>query len=445
MITVNAEKEFLRKSLFEFLRMKFPDYISNGILKLDVINDNLDNWYIFLKLDDNEFIDSFVYKNNRNIHFEIKRRIFDKFSTNCEFDKSYGILTGVRPSKLSAKIFSKNSLEKSIEFLDKEYRIPVRDSKFLYEIFINQHRCKDTFSKENYNIYVNIPFCPSRCSYCSFDTAIYNKQKATKYVNSLLDEISMYENNFSGVPHSIYIGGGTPSILEVSDLEKILKLLQNKFGIPKEFTVECGRIDTLSISLLEMLKSYSVNRISLNPQSFNEKVVNDLNRNSNIDIQKWFDIAKKIGFDIINMDLILGLPGEEIYSILESVKKAIEIAPDNITIHTLALKNGSKLYENGYINKYDYKNLLDKTKLMMKGSGYQPYYMYRQKKSVMNSENIGYSLPNKNSIYNIVMMDEVENILGFGAGASTKILDKNDKFLRNVNTKNLTEYINMRG
>lgn len=444
MISVKADREFLQKSLFEFLRIKFPDYANHKEIRLIV--DNLENnWQVKLIKDEIYFDISFYFENEREVHYEIKRRLFDYFvKHDANFDKSYGILSGVRPSKLASKIFSTNSLEDSIKVLKDKYRVPESDSRFLYKIYKNQNNTKSPFSKDNYNIYVNIPFCPSRCVYCSFDTAIYNKNLANDYVDALLDEIKSYERKSKKPPHSIYIGGGTPSSLEIYDLERIIKILLEKFKEPGEFTVECGRIDTLSVELLKMLKSYGVNRISLNPQSFNEKVIKSLNRNSNLDMEKWFNIAKKIGFEVINMDLILGLPGENNESIINSIKKTIEISPENITLHTLALKNGSKLFEYGYENKNDYDNLLKNTKILMEDSLYEPYYMYRQKKTVMGSENIGYSLKNHPSIYNIAMMEETENIIGFGAGASSKVLNDVGRFKRDINTKNLKEYINKR-
>ncbi|MGI5949889.1 coproporphyrinogen dehydrogenase HemZ [Peptoniphilus sp.] len=444
MISVKADREFLQKSLFEFLRIKFPDYVNHKEIKLTVDNVK-NNWRVFLIKDELSFDISFYFESEREVHYEIKRRLFDYFvEQDLFFDKSYGILSGVRPSKLASKIFSKNSLEDSIKILKDKYRVPESDSRFLYKIYKKQNNIKSPFSKDNYNIYVNIPFCPSRCSYCSFDTAIYNKNLAKDYVDALLNEIKSYERKSNKAPHSIYIGGGTPSSLEVYELNKIIKLLLDKFGKAYEFTVECGRIDTLSVELLEMLRSNGVNRISLNPQSFNEEVIKNLNRNSNADFKKWFDIAREIGFRVINMDLILGLPGEDNESIISSIKKAIEIGPENITLHTLALKNGSKLFEYGYENKNDYDSLLKDTKILMEENLYEPYYMYRQKKTVMNSENIGYSRTGTQSIYNIAMMEEIENIIGFGSGASSKVLSDAGRFKRDINTKNLKEYINKR-
>ena len=296
----------------------------------------------------------------------------------------------------------------------------------------------------NYNVYVHIPFCPSRCLYCSFDTTIENKEKMKLYTQRLIEDINSYDLKLKGSPNSIYFGGGTPTSIGLENLEKIIDAILDKFGKAKEFTVECGRIDSLSLEILKMLRDKGVGRISLNPQSFNENVMSKLNRVSNKDMTYWFNRAREIGFEVINMDLIMGLPGEDKFSIINSIKKAIDYSPENITLHTLALKNGSKLFENSYINEEDYGNLLEESKKLLLENNYEPYYIYRQKKSVISSENIGYAKKGYSSIYNIVMMEELENIIAFGLGASTKILNKDGKFKRNLNSKNLEDFLRRR-
>lgn len=442
MITIENENEGLKKSIFEFFRMKLPkDYKELDIdLKIKVEG----------KIINIEILGSGIKKSEEliikkeNPHFIIKRFLFDLFSNYKDFDSSFGILTGVRPLKLISKVFESNSYENSKKILFDKYRISIEDTNFLYRVYKNQGKIRNNSSIKNYNVYVHIPFCPSRCLYCSFDTTIENKEKINLYTKNLIEDIKNYELNFLNYPNSIYIGGGTPTSIGLNNLEKIIDAILKKFKNTKEFTVECGRIDSLNIEILEMLKNNGVNRISLNPQTFNENVISKLNRTSNENIRYWFDKAKKIGFDVINMDLIMGLPGESKESILNSIKKAIEFSPENITLHTLALKNGSKLFENSYINREDYSDLLEKSKTLMLNSGYEPYYLYRQKKSVISSENVGYAKKGYTSIYNIVMMEELENIIGFGLGASTKILDSKGKFNRNLNSKNLEEYLTRR-
>lgn len=442
MIVIDCENEALKKSIFEFFRMKMPkDYKDLDLhLKIKVLDE-----FIFLEIvGENINKTAKLDIKNDKPHFAVNRYLFDLFSKHEDFDCSFGILTGVRPLKLLSKVFEKNSYEESRKILYDKYRINKIEADFLYRIYNNQEKLRRNSNINNYNVYVHIPFCPSRCLYCSFDTTIGNKIKMDAYTINLLDDIKSYQKSFSSVPNSIYIGGGTPTAIGKENLERIIDAVLEKFGSTREFTVECGRIDSLSVEILEMLKARGVNRISLNPQSFNDDVISKLNRVSNENFSYWFDRAREIGFDIINMDLIMGLPGESKESILNSIKKAIDFSPENITLHTLALKNGSKLFENSYFNEEDYSDLIEESKKLMLDSNYEPYYFYRQKKSVISSENIGYAKKGCSSIYNIVMMEELENIIGFGLGASTKILDSQGKFKRNINSKNLENFIKRR-
>lgn len=442
MIKIENENEGLKKSIFEFFRMKLPKDYKNINLNLKInIHDDIINIEVFghginrkdaLKIE------------NEKVHFLIKRYLFDLFSKEENFDPSFGILTGVRPLKLISKVFEGYSYDDSLKILYEKYRISRQDSNFLYKIYKNQENLRGKSNIYNYNVYVHIPFCPSRCLYCSFDTTIENKEKMELYTERILEDINSYELKFKKSPNSIYFGGGTPTSIGLENLERIIDATLKKFGNAREFTVECGRIDSLSIEILKMLRDKGVNRISLNPQSFNENVISKLNRISNKDMTYWFNMARKTGFEVINMDLIMGLPGEDKFSIIKSIRKAIDYSPENITIHTLALKNGSKLFENSYINEEDYGNLLEESKKLLLENNYEPYYIYRQKKSVISSENIGYAKKGYSSIYNIVMMEELENIIAFGLGASTKILNKDGKFKRNLNSKNLEDFLRRR-
>ena len=442
MIKIENENEGLKKSIFEFFRMKLPkDYKNiNLILKINIQDD-----IVYIEVFGHGINRKDALKiENEKVHFLIKRYLFDLFSKEENFDPSFGILTGVRPLKLISKVFEGYSYDDSLKILYEKYRISRQDSNFLYKIYKNQENLRGKSNIYNYNVYVHIPFCPSRCLYCSFDTTIENKEKMELYTERILEDINSYELKFKKSPNSIYFGGGTPTSIGLENLERIIDATLKKFGNAREFTVECGRIDSLSIEILKMLRDKGVNRISLNPQSFNENVISKLNRISNKDMTYWFNMARKTGFEVINMDLIMGLPGEDKFSIIKSIRKAIDYSPENITIHTLALKNGSKLFENSYINEEDYGNLLEESKKLLLENNYEPYYIYRQKKSVISSENIGYAKKGYSSIYNIVMMEELENIIAFGLGASTKILNKDGKFKRNLNSKNLEDFLRRR-
>lgn len=442
MIKIENESEGLKKSIFEFFRMKLPKTYKDLNFNIKI---KIEDQIIFISIfGENINTSGMIRLQDEKAHFTIKRYLFDLFFEEENFDSSFGILTGVRPLKLLAKVFEGSSYDESMKILWDRYRIGRDEGDFLYKIYKNQEDIRLTSNINKYNVYVHIPFCPSRCLYCSFDTTIENKEKMDLYTKNLVEDINSHKLEFSGEANSIYIGGGTPTSIGLDNLGEIIDSINNKFGLTREFTVECGRIDSLSLEMLKMLKDKGVNRISLNPQTFNEDVINKLNRVSNKGFEFWFKAARELGFEIINMDLIMGLPGENKESILSSIERAIEFSPENITIHTLALKNGSKLFENSYHNEEDFGNLLEESKKLLIDNNYEPYYLYRQKKSVISSENIGYAKKDHSSIYNIVMMEELENIIGFGLGASTKILNKDGKFERNLNSKNLEEFLRRR-
>ncbi|MDU5470949.1 MAG: radical SAM protein [Peptoniphilus harei] len=381
MIKIENESEGLKKSIFEFFRMKLPKTYKDLNFNIKI---KLEDQIIFISIfGENINTSGMIRLQDEKAHFTIKRYLFDLFFEEENFDSSFGILTGVRPLKLLAKVFEGSSYDESMKILWDRYRIGRDEGDFLYKIYKNQEDIRLTSNINKYNVYVHIPFCPSRCFYCSFDTTIEDKEKMDLYTKNLVEDINSHKLEFSGEANSIYIGGGTPTSIGLDNLGEIIDSINNKFGLTREFTVECGRIDSLSLEILKMLKDKGVNRISLNPQTFNEDVINKLNRVSNKDFEYWFKAARELGFETINMDLIMGLPGENKESILSSIERAIEFSPENITIHTLALKNGSKLFENSYHNEEDFGNLLEESKKLLIENNYEPYYLYRQKKSVI--------------------------------------------------------------
>lgn len=440
MININCNDEKLKKLIWDFVIFKFPQNYNIGEIFLNIfVNNNI----CTLELSFNE------EKNSFNIRFSdkddliksIKRFLLNFFDDKLDLDKSFGILNGVRPLKLFRKIRQVNTLENTKKILRDRYLLANEEIELLSTIYNNQKNIVDKCFYRNYSIYIHIPFCPSICSYCSFDTMLYNEEKVIIYLKTLLKELKEISIYYDKPPNTIYIGGGTPSVISINDLEKIIDTILKYYGSPNEFTVECGRVDTFSLKLLKMLKEKSVTRISINPQSFNEKIVMSLNRNCS-NFLKWFEKTKEMNFDTINMDLILGLPGESRESIINSIDITKNLGPENITIHTLALKKGSDLFNKNYINDNDYGDILKYSKDLMKDVGYKPYYIYRQKRMAKSGENIGYAKEDHLCLYNILVMEETEDILGFGLGASTKILNKTLKFKRSFNYKNLNDYVN---
>lgn len=437
MIEVICAQESFRHNLLEFLRQKFPEEDENGKLlaKVEVHRDGI-NYEIFVR---NQVIQGNVTGDIEDKDFKKKMRkeLLSSLSPYIKKEDGYGILTGVRPLKLYRQIIAQGQDPKTI--LPRDYLLSMEKVQLLSEIFNRQNIRLKSLSK-GYHLYLHIPFCPSKCYYCSFDTFVKSDDKINLYVEKLVQELKGVGDVCHTAPKSIYIGGGTPSYLSPEQMEKILSAVQHFFGTPLEYTVECGRLDTLSEELFYLLSQYRVNRISLNPQTLNQEILSKLNRYGNMEsIQYWVKLAKKFQFDI-NMDLILGLPYETKDSMKQSVDKVIQLCPENITVHNLALKKGSKLYEQRILNAQDLDDVQEYYQKKLVEKGYEPYYLYRQKRVYDNGENMGYAISGKESIYNIVMMEELETVLGFGLGASTKILDHSLRFQQHINYKNFTDY-----
>lgn len=371
--------------------------------------------------------------------YEILSKIFEK-------NMPYGALTGIRPVKFCYDLFKKGLPKTSIEnFLIKNYHVSKEKVDLIIDIIINQSNLD--LNDKLVDFYINIPFCPSRCSYCSFISMEIGKagEMVDEYVDKLVYEIEktkqfLMENFY--IVKSVYIGGGTPTSLNESQLEKILQSVSFKV---KEFTVEAGRPDTITKEKLELLKKYNVTRISINPQTFNDKVLLSIGRkHTAMDALNAYKLARNYDFDI-NMDLIMGLNKDTIKSFSETMDIALYLNPENITIHTLALKRASKLKEeNENIFKNESKVLkmgkIASTKL--KENGYKPYYLYRQKNMVGGQENVGYFKNNKICYFNIDSMDELSSIVACGAnGISKRVFSLTNRIERCANVKDIKEYI----
>lgn len=372
-----------------------------------------------------------------------------KISTYCTLQKlyntslPYGSLTGIRPTKLYRKY--DNLGENARKIFTEKYLVSEEKTSLIADIVELQKPFLNT-SEDEVDVFVNIPFCPSRCSYCSFVSTDISKQRkyVKDYIKCLQNEISIIknivlENNY--IVRAVYIGGGTPSSLEVEELESIVKLLDFN---QKEFTVEVGRPDTISKSLLDMLEKYGVTRISINPQTFNQTTLDSIGRRHTVEeIYKAYELARQYKF-LINMDLIALLPGESYEDFLHSVTETIKLNPDNITVHTLSLKKGSRLNEANYDNNEGdlASRMVDIAKKLVVEAGYKAYYMYRQKNMSGNLENTGYSKGNTSCIYNIDIMEENTSIMACGAGAiSKRLYQSEDRLERLANMKNAKEYI----
>ena len=410
----------------------------NVSIKTDIFGSVVEDNYQY---DLCEAIDKIQHKSYNKFAVKISTyRTLQKLYNNS---LPYGSLTGIRPTKLYRKY--DNLGENAREIFINKYLVSEEKTKLIEDIVTLQKPYLNTNENE-VDVFVNIPFCPTRCSYCSFVSTDITKQRkyVPDYIKCLQNEISIIknivlENNYT--VRAVYIGGGTPSSLEVDELESIVKLLDFN---QREFTVEVGRPDTISKPLLDMLSHYNVSRISINPQTFNQTTLDRIGRRHTVDeIYKAYNLAREYDF-LINMDLIALLPGETYEDFLHSVNETISLNPDNITVHTLSLKKGSKLNETNYDNNEGdlASRMVDIAKKLVTDAGYKAYYMYRQKNMSGNLENTGYAKDNTSCIYNIDIMEENTSILACGAGAiSKRLYQKEDRLERLANMKNAKEYI----
>lgn len=389
----------------------------------------------------------------RIIKNAIKKSIYDTLAFLVDLEVSWGILTGIRPIKVSHDLLNSNKDTYEVKrILMDEFRIKENKAQLMIDIAMYQRKYIYPLDENKYSLYIGIPFCPSRCSYCSFPAFAVgsNYDKVDKYVDTLIYEIKRIKEIMEKKwLNTVYIGGGTPTSIKSKDLEKIIATVKESFKDEKikEFTVEAGRPDTLNLKTLKMLKSMEIDRISINPQTMNSNTLKKIGRNHDIDsIVSSYNMAKNLGFDTINMDIILGLPGENSKDVAHTLEKIEKLDPENLTVHTLALKRGSRLSNNE--DNYDeasneIKRMLEITEVKAAAMDMFPYYLYRQKQMVGNLENIGYSKLNKESIYNISMMEEKETIIGAGLGAVSKIYYPRDNTIKRLpNFKDLIEYSN---
>lgn len=396
----------------------------------------------FLVDKDSEYYD---IKRNAQIKRHSKVALYDFLAKLTNQTLPYGSLTGIRPTKLYHETIEKG-LDADEYFLNK---LKVSQDKVdLIRNICNNQKVAYHVKEDEVDVFVNIPICVSRCSYCSFISAELKrvKQFVTPYCDILVDELKCSKRIIDEMGlkvSSVYIGGGTPTSLDDINFERIIK--ESQFYCD-EYTVEAGRPDTITKSKLDIMSKYGVTRISVNPQTFNHKTLDAIGRSHSIeDIYAVYNLARNYNFDI-NMDLIAMLPNETFDDFKYSVDCAIALNPENITVHTLALKKGSTLKVGGYDNSsYDLaEKMVDYARNTVESSGYLPYYMYKQKYMSGNLENVGYCKEGKACIYNIHIMEEVSSIIANGAGGISKRIFYGDRLERLANPKGLDVYLQRR-
>ncbi|MFQ9194530.1 MAG: coproporphyrinogen dehydrogenase HemZ [Candidatus Gastranaerophilaceae bacterium] len=386
---------------------------------------------------------------------ELKKQIYRVMHELTKAELPWGALTGIRPTKLIVTMIEAApdvTDEEITSFLKENYY--VTDEKAALGIQIARREIKlleKIDYEEGYSLYIGIPFCPTTCLYCSFTSypiGAYTK-KADDYVTALLKEISYASARFADRKlNSIYIGGGTPTTLEPEQLERLLHAVRDSFDFShnREFTVEAGRPDSITPEKLAVLLKHGVTRISINPQTMNQKTLDLIGRYHTVEqVKETFQMARSMGFDNINMDFIVGLPGETMEDIRFSMEEVQKLNPDSLTIHSLAIKRAARLN----IMREQYKDftienneqIMELCAAAAENMGMTPYYMYRQKNIAGNMENVGYARTGRAGIYNILIMEEKQTIVALGAGSVTKRIYPDGRIERCANVKDVGQYI----
>lgn len=375
----------------------------------------------------------------------------------CEYTgitQPWGLLTGVRPVKLLRRIKEEVGEERAKSKFTDEFFVSREKLLLAEETEHNEKKILDLSRPESFSLYVGIPFCPSRCSYCSFVMSSIERAKKLidPYTELLCKEIeatARIAKNLGLRLETVYFGGGTPTTLNAQQLDRVLNTVNNNFDMStcREFTVEAGRPDTIDRERLFALKENNVDRISINPQTVNDSVLREIGRKHTAEqFYKAFELARECGFDNINTDLIAGLPTDTFESFKESLDSIRNLSPECITVHTLCMKRASTLTHQGVIlNKADAseaRKMLEYTQNTLTSDGYIPYYMYRQSRMVGNLENVGWSKKGFESLYNVYVMDETHTILACGSGGVTKLKNNETDYLERIfNFKYPYEYI----
>lgn len=389
---------------------------------------------------------------DKECEHELACLLYDMLCSIMGKSPKWGVITGIRPAKYAAQLFESGLSEEEILWrLETRHRVNEDKAKLCVSVSRYSRAASAINTKNSCSLYVSIPFCPSRCSYCSFisKSVERDRQLIEPYIKLLCEEIKETSRLIKSLGlrlETVYIGGGTPTVLTAAELSRLCATINECFDIKavREFSVEAGRPDTVNLEKLAVLKDAGVTRLSINPQTSNDEVLRLIGRKHTAgDIERCFCEAREAGFDNINADLIAGLPYDDIDSFKHTLSWVKNLSPENITVHALTLKRASSLTERRFSASPDAGEMVDyATETLMK-TGYLPYYMYKQKGTVDGLENTGYTLLGKECLYNIFIMEELHTIFACGAGGVTKIVDRDKNLIERIyNYKYPIEYIN---
>ena len=391
---------------------------------------------------------------NQNMTNAVKTGFYRLFCSMWNSTLPWGSQTGIRPALLASGNLETMGEEECIKKLMEDYSISREKAELATEVSIKEKEVLQKSPRRGVSIYIGIPFCPTRCLYCSFVSLPLTKQKNTvePYINCLAMEVEyagrLLRSHEIKVD-SIYIGGGTPTSVSAENLEKLLLAVKKAFHTDSlyEYTVEAGRADTITREKLEVIKKLTPQtvRISINPQTLNNSVLETIGRKHTAEeFKQAFYMAREVGFTNINCDLIAGLPGETHPMFISSLRELCALDPENITVHTMCVKRAAGLKNSGAVSAppEEVRRMVSEGSAILRGKGYLPYYMYRQKDTLGGLENTGFSKKGKEGLYNILMMEDMSTVIGLGAGAVSKVIDfSTNRIDRVYNFKDPWEYV----
>ena len=399
------------------------------------------------------------YTNRKETKNSLKRTLYRLLSEYTGVELPWGNLTGIRPTKIPMALLEEGKSEEEIAHYMKETYF-TSDEKIKLSIEIAERELqllKKLDYEEGYSLYIGIPFCPTTCLYCSFTSYSLAawKNRMDEYLDALEKELDYTAVKFAHKKlNSIYIGGGTPTTLNPQQLDRLIRKIKCSFDLSHlvEFTVEAGRPDSITKEKLMVLRNHDISRISINPQTMKQETLDLIGRHHTVQQTiDSFNLARELGFDNINMDLIVGLPGESLSDVADTMEVIRKLAPDNLTVHSLAIKRAARLnIQRERYQDFEIVNTADHIALTSKVAeemGLFPYYLYRQKNMAGNFENVGYAAPGKAGVYNVLIMEEKQSIVACGAGASTKRVwvqpnpDGTHRIERAENVKDVAQYI----
>lgn len=423
------------------------DYVISELIMLD--NEYFYKATVFIE--EKEY--TIEFKNKEYSKTYIKKSINDAMKKALNTELPWGLITGIRPSKMAREMSDDGASDEEILSKFKNfYECSDTKAHIALEVAKREKTLIDSMPEKSVSLYVGIPFCPTRCLYCSFTSQSikFSNTLTEPYMDALSKEIAYTAGLIKekGLQlDTIYIGGGTPTAISENQLNRLLSEIELSFDLSflREYTLEAGRPDTITEEKLRIIRNHGISRISINPQTMNQKTLDTIGRkHTPADIIRAYNEAVKLGFSHINTDLIAGLPDETVEDFSHTLDEIKKLNPQSVTVHTMSIKRGSFLDE-----KYSMytpsasnivNNMLNISSDVMKELGKKPYYMYRQKNMLGNLENVGYCDEGHECLYNIYIMEEVQSIYAIGAGASTKIID-GSKIDRIFNVKEVSEYI----